>query len=156
MPRVRRTQRPDPDQVYVAWTSGAAAGPDGTDIIFRQGERLRGDSPAVQTVPWAFVPDGTPLAEQPNMFAQLVERADAERGPAEYEIVLVHEPQPLEREDTLVLKRAVTVGIGAGKDKRVTTFEKGAVFNARSEFAASLPDAFEPGGPQFTRVKGDT
>ena len=52
---------------------------------------------------------------------------------------MTQEPVPLEREDVLQLKRAVTLGIGHGKAKKVVSYEKGTCFNARSETATRCP-----------------
>jgi hypothetical protein len=48
MPRAaRRKSEIDPDGIYICWMSGSAE-VDGQTVSFHEGERLRGDSPAVQ------------------------------------------------------------------------------------------------------------
>jgi hypothetical protein len=83
MPRAaKKKSEIDPDSIWVCWMSGSAE-VDGQNISFHPGQRLRGDSPAVQGCPQYFVPDGIPEGERPNAFGVLVERADAARaGPS--------------------------------------------------------------------------
>jgi hypothetical protein len=152
MPRASKKPKIDPDSLHVCWQSGSAD-IDGTTVQFTEGERLRGDHPAVQGYPWYFVPDGTPEGERPTFWTALRERTDAEAPPAEYELILTAAPVPLEREDVVKLVRGVAVGIGTGKDKQVHTYAMGTCFNARSEFANAAPDLFEPADLTFTRGK---
>jgi hypothetical protein len=155
MPRAAKTKTPDPGSIYVCWQSGSAE-VDGETYAFVRGQRLRGDNPVVRGVPWAFVPDGTPQDLMPSHWDEIVRRHEAENPPGpQVDVFLVDEPRPLEREDVIVLTRPVLVGWGHGT-KGTTTFEKGAVFGARSELAAALPDdAYEAEpGVQFTRLKG--
>ena len=109
----------------------------------------------VQAHPWLFVADGTPEGERPNAFHAIVERHEAEQAPAEHDVVLVHEPEPLEREDVRVLARAITVAVGPGQQKKLVQYEAGTVFNARSELCSALPDAFEDADSdiQFTKPR---
>jgi hypothetical protein len=53
MPRAAKTPKPDATKVYVAWQSFAADHP--ADTLVCQGDRLRGDHPAVVAHPWLFV-----------------------------------------------------------------------------------------------------
>jgi hypothetical protein len=71
-------------------------------------------------------------------------------------VLLVHEPEPLVAEDVRTLTRQITVLVGAGQEKKQVTYEKGTVFDARSELCTALPDAFEAADShiQFTRAKG--
>src|SRR5215218_7299501 len=127
--------------------SGAAL-VDGEEHTFIAGQRLSGDSPIVQATAQFWTLDGD---EVPTHWDAVVERDEAERGLAEYDVTLTQPPVPLEAEDVLQLDRAITVGIGTGKERQVTTYEKGTCFNARSEFCAAAPDAFAPAALTFTR-----
>jgi hypothetical protein len=70
-----RTKAPpfEPDEIVVAWTSGATA-----DHVIRRGERLRGDDPRVIALPGIFVRDGTPTSELPNVWQHVPEPAQDE------------------------------------------------------------------------------
>jgi hypothetical protein len=144
----------DPDSIYICWMSGSAE-VGGQTVSFHEGERLRGDSPAVQGCPQYFVPDGIPEVERPNAFQVIVERNEAVRPPVpDHDALVVLEPAPLQREDVRTLNRAVTVLVGPGQEKKLVTYDKGTVFDARSELCGVLPDAFEPEDShiQFTRA----
>jgi hypothetical protein len=157
MPRAARKKKDeiDPDSLWVCWMSGSAE-VDGQNVSFHEGQRLRGDSPAVQGCPQYFVADGTPASERPNTFGVLVERADAERAAVDFEVTLSGPlPEPLASEDTIRLTRSVTVRGGYVSNQEVVTFDKGTVFSVRSEIAGLLPaDAYEHAEIQFTRAKG--
>jgi hypothetical protein len=150
MPRAAKKQKSeiDPAGTYVCWTSGTAL-VDGENLSFAQGERLRGDNPLVQATAQFWVLDGN---EVPTHWDTVVERSDAERpAPPDHDAIVVHKPEPLEREDVRVLARAISVLVGSGQDKELVTYERGTVFNARSELCSVAPDAFEPDDTQFTR-----
>lgn len=70
-------------------------------------------------------------------------------------MIVVLEPEPLEREDVRTLNRAITVLVGPGQEKKQVTYEAGTVFDARSELCTALPDAFEAedSDVQFTRTR---
>lgn len=156
MPRAaNRKSEIDPDSLWVCWMSGSAE-VDGQDVSFHQGQRLRGDSPAVQGCSQYFVLDGTLEGERPNAWTAIVERAEADRPPVpEHDVIVVLEPEPLEREDVRTLNRAITVLVGPGQEKKQVTYEAGTVFDARSELCTALPDAFEAedSDVQFTRTR---
>jgi hypothetical protein len=76
MPRTKQAPKIDPDRIYVCWMSGSAE-VDGRDVSFRQGERLRGDNPAVQGCPQFFAADGTPHGDLPSHWDTVVERTEA-------------------------------------------------------------------------------
>jgi hypothetical protein len=155
MPRKKTTDGPDPGLVYVAWQSGSVE-VDGVPYNFRTGERLRGDQPAVQGAPRCFVPDGTPEHERPSAIGLHIERREAARPPDDFEISLPGGvPQALEREDTIQLTRAVTVRAGRSGNREIVSFQKGDVFNARSDLAQALPDDAYEATPdnQFTRPR---
>jgi hypothetical protein len=82
MPRAaRRKSEIDKDGIYICWMSGSAE-VDGQTVSFHEGERLRGDSPAVQGVPQYFVLDGTLEGERPNAWTAIVERTEADLRPS--------------------------------------------------------------------------
>jgi hypothetical protein len=60
MPRAARKKKDaiDPDSIWICWMSGSAE-VDGQTVSFHEGQRVRGDSAAVQACPMYFVPDGT-------------------------------------------------------------------------------------------------
>jgi hypothetical protein len=143
MPRAaKKTIDIDPDSVYVAWQAGTCD-IGGIQHTVVTGQQLRGSDPFVQAHPWLFVKDDVPAGERPTVAGQLLEKQQAQVPPVEYEVALVLEPQPLEREDVRVLARAVTVAYGPGRDKKLVEYEKGTVFNARSELVTAIPSAFE-------------
>jgi hypothetical protein len=152
----RKKDTPDENAIYVAWQA-ASADIDGVPHSVVSGERRRGSDPLVQAHPWLFVPDGTPAAERPNAFSQVVARTEAERPPADpVDVFLVAQPEQLERVDTIALTRSLSVKWGQGGTRGNATYEKGALFSARSELAEKLPDdayQAEP-GVQFTKRKG--
>jgi hypothetical protein len=94
-------------------------------------------------------PDAVPLGPE------IVATREAETPPPDYDIAVVAEPQPLQREEVRVLARSIVVAVGAGQEKKNVTYDKGTVFNARSELCNPLPDAFEAedGDSQFNRLK---
>ena len=153
MPRATDT-KPDPSAVYICWMSGSAE-VDGQTVSFHEGQRLRGDSPAVQGCPQYFVLDGAPEGERPNAFEAIVKRADAEQAAPEHEIQLAGPlPVPLEVEDVIQLTRAVTVRAGYVEEQKIATFDKGTVFAVRSEVAGLLPDdSYEHAAVQFVKPK---
>jgi hypothetical protein len=157
MPRAaKKRSEIDPDSLWLCWMSGSAE-VDGQNVSFHEGQRLRGDSPAVQGCPQYFVPDGIPEVERPNAFQVIVERNEADRPPVpEHDALVVLEPAPLQREDVRTLNRAVTVLVGPGQEKKLVTYDKGTVFDARSELCGVLPSAFEAADSdiQFTKPKG--
>ena len=151
MPRgAKKKNDIDPAGTYVCWQSGAAL-VDGEEYTFVAGERLRGDSPLVQATAQSWVIDGN---EVPTHWDTVVERNEADRPPVvDHDAVVVHQPVPLEREDVRVLNRAITVLVGAGGNKELVTYERGTVFNSRSELCSVVPDAFEADDTQFTKGK---
>jgi hypothetical protein len=152
MPRAAKKKKSeiDPAGTYVCWQSGAAL-VDGEEFTFHAGERLRGDDPLVQATAQFWTLDGN---EIPTHWETVVERNDADRPPVvEHDAVVVHRPEPLEREDVRVLNRAITVLAGAGGDKELIQYEVGTVFNARSELCTVVPDAFEDPAPGFQFTK---
>jgi hypothetical protein len=156
MPRAAKQKADiDPEALYTAWQAGSAE-IDGIDYSVVSVERRRGSDPMVQAHPWLFVEDGVPASERPNAFHHIVERHDAEQPPPEHEFQLSGPlPVPLEREDVIQLTRSVTVRAGYVEDLKIQTFEKGTVFNARSEIVSLLPgDAFERSDLEFTAPKG--
>jgi len=62
------------EAVYVAWTSGAAALPDGSEIVFKRGQQFRGSAAIVRERPNLFVEAGTPQSEWPNEWTSIIER----------------------------------------------------------------------------------
>lgn len=153
MPRAsRKNDKPDPDGIYVAWQAGSAD-IDGITYAVTTGEQRRGNDPMVQAHPWLFVPDGTPEHERPNAFGHLVERREAERAPVDFDVIVVHEPTPLEAHEVRVLSRAIVAAVGVGKDKKLVQLEKGQVFAAGSEIVGAIPDAFEADPTEFTTAK---
>jgi hypothetical protein len=97
---------------------------------------------------------GADRLERPNAFTTLVERAEADRPPEpEHDVIVVLEPVPLQREDVRTLNRAVRVLVGPGQEKKLVSYDKGTVSDARSELCTALPDAFdaEDSQIQFTR-----
>jgi hypothetical protein len=66
MPRANR-QKPDPDQLYMAWQSFAAADADLDEFptgVVRKGHMLRGSHPLVVARPEWFVPAGDVVDER--------------------------------------------------------------------------------------------
>ena len=151
MPRAsKRKPDIDPAGTYVCWMSGAAV-VDGEELSFYAGQRLRGDSPLVQATAQFWQADGDELL---SAWDTVVERNDAARPPVvEHDAIVMHKPEPLERQDVRVLAKAITVLVGAGGEKEAIQYEKGTIFNARSELCAAAPDAFEDAEPgvQFTK-----
>ena len=151
MPRAAKNPTIDPSQVYVCWMSGSAE-VDGQNVSFVAGERLRGDSPAVQGCPQYFVADGTPESERPNAFKAITDRAEADRPPVpEHDAVVRTKPDPIELPDVRVLTRDIKVLVGVGQVRELARFDKGAVFHAGCELVAELPNAFEAADPKLTR-----
>ena len=156
MPRAARKTKAeiDPDSLWLCWMSGSAE-VDGQNVSFHEGERLRGDSPAVQGVPQYFVPDGTPEGERPSVWSELVERAEADRPTAPDAGRPFHPIEGVKAftEDVRTLNRAITVLVGPGQEKKQVTYQAGTVFDARSELCGVLPDAFEAADShiQFTK-----
>jgi hypothetical protein len=136
----RYQPRPDPAKVYICTTSGSIMR-HGTEVRLHEGQRLRGDHPVVQSCAEYFLADGEPV---PHALAAVVPRHDAEQPPQEWDVQVVHEPQVLQAEDVRVLSRDLTVGIGAGRDKQIVRYPKGAVFRDHCELVTAAPDAFEP------------
>ena len=62
------------EAVYVAWTSGAAALPDGSEIVFKRGQEFRGSAPLVLQRPNLFVEAGSPQSEWPSEWTSIIER----------------------------------------------------------------------------------
>jgi len=66
MPRAAKKPEIDKDAVYVCWMAGSAE-VDGETVGFHEGERLRGDSAAVQGCPQYFFADGlAPASGRPT------------------------------------------------------------------------------------------
>jgi hypothetical protein len=67
MPRVARRQRPEPDGLFMAWQSFAAADIDLVQHpggVVRKGTLLRGSDPHVVAHPEMFVPAGEVVDEK--------------------------------------------------------------------------------------------
>jgi hypothetical protein len=63
------------DTIYEAFQGGVVELPDG-EFSWITGDRLRADHPAVVKLgSIAFVPDGTPVNERPNLFERVVKVA---------------------------------------------------------------------------------
>jgi hypothetical protein len=143
MPRVRpKGSRIKPDLIYQARTSLAV---DSWPTVIAQGARLRGDHPVVRSHPQFFVEDGS----LPETWADQTGADEVDEGwiPPPHDLRLRDEPQPLE--DAVELTRDLTVLCGVRGDPRqggdpgtVVMLKAGQRFNAHSEIAARLPDAF--------------
>jgi hypothetical protein len=146
MPRVK-AKGIDPDVTYVCWQSGVVL-VDGQEHTFRRGERRLGSHPVVQNCGHYFVPD---VGEMPSHWDAVVERHDAEQTPAEFELTLDGAvPEPVEREDAVVLTRDIVIRAGLVGDSQIVTLGKGTVFPASSEIAGRLPaGSFVPGSVEF-------
>ena len=64
----------DPEKVYTAWTSGAAALPDGSEIVFKRGQQFRGTAAIVRERPNLFVEAAVPQSEWPSEWDSIIER----------------------------------------------------------------------------------
>ena len=101
--------------------------------------------------PEFFIEDGNEL---PSHWNVLVDRTEAEQPPDEWDVTLMHDPEPLEAHEVRVLARAIVAGVGGGKHKQLVQLEKGQVFAASSEIVAQIPGAFEESENAITRPKG--
>jgi hypothetical protein len=145
MPIVKK-KNPDPDATYVAWTGGAAEGPEYT-LSWPKGVRLRGDSVEVQTAPWAFVADGTPPSEWPNTQAHPDDQAARlqriEDHP--YDVRARECPEVLDLDLVRVVK-PLRVGYGPNRQGVPASFldlDKGAVLRRSEPVVAVKPEHFE-------------
>jgi hypothetical protein len=97
MPTLRKPKFRD-DEIVVCWEPVAHG-----DYVIRRGERLRGSHDVVKAVPGAFVADGTPIGEMPNVW-------DVVPEPVQDEHNLVHIPPPIPDEDAAVAVSGFTIG----------------------------------------------
>jgi len=98
MPRPR-APKPNPDEIYVAWTSFTTQGWD-----VRRGSRLRGDHEAVKTCPRFFVLDGTPTDEIPHELSIVPEHPPPDPGARAAKI-----PEPIPDDDAVICTMQFTV-----------------------------------------------
>ena len=62
------------EAVYTAWTSGAAALPDGSEVVFKRGQQFRGTAAIVRERPNLFVEATVPQSEWPSEWTSIIER----------------------------------------------------------------------------------
>ena len=156
MPRAGKTPKPDPETVYIAWQGGCVEA-NGATHSFTAGQRLRGDSPAVQAASWCFVADGTPASEWPSVHADKQEQAERERRfeANPFDVRVVSQPVPVEF-DLVVCRKELKVGYGPnrqGLPENIVTLEPGEVFSRDEQAVEKMPDHFEPFTPD-TSQKG--
>jgi hypothetical protein len=107
MPRAsKQPPQLDPNIVYVAWTSGAGL-VDGTEVIFQEGERLRGDHPTVKALWWYFLPDGFTGADRQARYRELYPEPEPHVDPYRRE----KPPPPLLNEDAMVCIAPIAGGL---------------------------------------------
>jgi excisionase family DNA binding protein len=144
MPRAS-SRKPDPDATYVAWTGGAAEGPEYT-LSWSKGVRLRGDSVEVQAAPWCFVAEGTPRAEWPDVRAHPDEQAARLKRIEDNRFDVRSRTRPEVFGDALVrVVKPLTLGYGRnvqGIPEHIETLEKGAILRRSEPIVAVKPDHF--------------
>jgi hypothetical protein len=123
---------------------------DGQDVSFSQGERLRGDSPAVQGCPQFFVADGTPDGDLPSQWDSVVARTEAAQAalPA-HDLRVTALPIPIEAEIVEAIRPVKLLAGGVGEawtggpaPAQVVTIKAGTRFNQTEPIVTRLPDAF--------------
>jgi len=142
MSPVAKRGKPKQTEIYQCWLASI----DGHTIA--QGERLRGNHPAVLQNPSYFVPDGTSPDQVPDPFADLNGRAERDDPPAETDMNLPTAPVAYEPPELVRLK-ALRAGVGTdsrGYPAEVVEFAAGTLFDR-----ASLPG--DGDGEFFERVR---
>jgi hypothetical protein len=120
MPRAAKTKI-DPSQVHVCWMSGAAV-VNCEDVRFTEGERLRGDSPAVRACGQFSSWTALPRASGRTLSPRLSSTRRPKRAAPDYEVQLAGPlPTPIAVEDVIQLTRAVTLRGGYVEDQKVAT-----------------------------------
>jgi hypothetical protein len=147
MPRAGKAQKPDASAVYIAW-QGGSVDVDGVPVTWGQGERLRGDSLAVQHASWCFVPDGLPAHQWPSHHAGRPEQLERERRIAEnpYDVRTLERPAVLDPALYVRCTKAVKVGYGPnveGIPASFVTLEPGQILARSEPVVERRPDAFE-------------
>lgn len=153
MPRAaKKTPKPDPDTLYVAWDSVSVG-----EIVVPEGTRLLGGHPAVRTCPWFFMPADAPDDEiarrRASEYAEQEQEARAasppEPGPK------VPEPAPRRGDDVVAARSAGHVAIFtmgearpvAGRGGQALAVAPGDRLPRDHPIVEAEPEAFRPVNP---------
>jgi hypothetical protein len=117
-------------ELYVAFQAGCTELPDGGDFTWHRGDRLRADHPAVKRLGRsAFVPEGTPRDEIPNLFEDGLSKM----------------PEP-SRDDgvrALTQRYRCLKNVRADVDGKVLTAKKGDMLEPNDDLVRIAPASFQ-------------
>jgi len=137
--RSKPETRPAANAIYIC--AVPFAGPPFGEVV-PQGQRLRGDHPAVQAAFRYFVPDGTPESEWPSAYdeaiaiAEAQELAERDARREAFEKLARENPVKLEPPRMFRLKRDLL----ATRDGRPATIRKGSIVLADDELLTAHAD----------------